>query len=255
MKEVPVTKQDIFIFPSGPCVKVGNWSHLPSSSPVIIESNDEAFEVFITDEGQELPFKLGEFSDFSRIRVENSTYPKVSYKIQIEKISEMEESGTCSVYDDDTGYKTYADCVEAEARQEFLPLLGCMIPWISSEDQCTSPVQINNTYNRLIQSKNLWSVFESGSGMQYSACNAPSTKRNIRQTFLRTIKTSSKFLLKIYFKDEVKHIKSIPAYGPLEFIVEVGSSLGLWLGLSIVGVFDLVIMFLREIDNVKKSVH
>ena len=46
-------------------------------------------------------------------------------------------------------------------------------------------------------------------------------------------------LLELHFEAsmDVERIKI--AYGPVELLVETGSCLGLWLGLSIVGVFDL----------------
>ena len=43
------------------------------------------------------------------------------------------------------------------------------------------------------------------------------------------------------FVKEVKVTKYVRSYGLFELVVDVGSSLGLWIGLSIVGVFDLVL--------------
>ena len=43
------------------------------------------------------------------------------------------------------------------------------------------------------------------------------------------------------FNKEVKITKYVRTYGLFELVVDVGSSLGLWIGLSIVGVFDIVL--------------
>ena len=43
------------------------------------------------------------------------------------------------------------------------------------------------------------------------------------------------------FKKTVKVTKYQKAYGLFDLVVEVGSSLGLWIGLSALGVFDLLL--------------
>ena len=50
----------------------------------------------------------------------------------------------------------------------------------------------------------------------------------------------------IYFEETVK-VKTIgPAYGLGSLIVEIGSSLGLWLGISVVGLFDVLVLTLSR---------
>ena len=44
----------------------------------------------------------------------------------------------------------------------------------------------------------------------------------------------------IFFNDKVKVQTTVLAYGIDSLLVEVGSSLGLWLGLSVCGIFDLL---------------
>ena len=41
------------------------------------------------------------------------------------------------------------------------------------------------------------------------------------------------------FGEEVVHRQKYLAYGSYEFLIDVGSSLGLWLGLSVFGIIDL----------------
>ena len=53
--------------------------------------------------------------------------------------------------------------------------------------------------------------------------------------------------LTIYFEENVK-VKTIgPAYGTKALIVEIGSSLGLWLGISVVGLFDIFVATLFKV--------
>ena len=55
------------------------------------------------------------------------------------------------------------------------------------------------------------------------------------------------------FFDEIIHVKTtVVAYGPTSLLVEIGSCLGLWLGLSVVGVFDMTItMFEKGVSSLK----
>ena len=51
---------------------------------------------------------------------------------------------------------------------------------------------------------------------------------------------------------EVEHI--VDAYGPTALLVEVGSALGLWLGLSVVGIFDIVVLVLTKSRQLGKHI-
>ena len=48
-------------------------------------------------------------------------------------------------------------------------------------------------------------------------------------------------LVFLSFEKKVKVIWFMEAYGLFDLLVEVGSSLGLWIGLSSLGVFDLLL--------------
>ena len=43
--------------------------------------------------------------------------------------------------------------------------------------------------------------------------------------------------------------KIVAAYGVEELLVEVGSCLGLWLGLSVVGIFDEIVLVFNKIKT------
>ena len=60
------------------------------------------------------------------------------------------------------------------------------------------------------------------------------------------------------FGEEVVHRQKVLAYGSYEFLIDVGSSLGLWLGLSVFGITDLgvdLVLYVRKfyIDRFKKN--
>ena len=61
------------------------------------------------------------------------------------------------------------------------------------------------------------------------------------------------FQVQLKFNKEVKFIKKVEYYSFLQFLVDVGSSLGLWLGLSIIGLTDLGIQLADKTSVLCKS--
>ena len=63
----------------------------------------------------------------------------VEYRITLKETEKVANDGTCVVYPYH-GHANYGDCVGAEMRAKILPTLGCMVPWISADDQCLGPI-------------------------------------------------------------------------------------------------------------------
>ena len=59
-------------------------------------------------------------------------------------------------------------------------------------------------------------------------------------------------MIELNFKRSVKQIYSLAAYDGFDFVVEAGSALGLWLGLSGVGVFDLFVDIFNQCKSILK---
>ena len=74
---------------------------------------------------------------------------------------------------------------------------------------------------------------------------------NITQSdvFLRKVLDTkglrNKNRLKLKFANRVVHITKILDYGISNFVIDLGSSLGLWFGLSVFGLTDLAALFLN----------
>ena len=58
-----------------------------------------------------------------------------------------------------------------------------------------------------------------------------------------------KHLIKLVFDGTADVQTSVLAYDLDALLVEVGSSLGLWLGLSVVGIFDEIVLVLNKIQT------
>ena len=42
----------------------------------------------------------------------------------------------CTDYSSESHKESYADCLDAAHQAEFLPILGCMPPWMSNNNRC-----------------------------------------------------------------------------------------------------------------------
>ena len=56
------------------------------------------------------------------------------------------------------------------------------------------------------------------------------------------------------FADKVVYTTKKLAYGPSAFLIDMGSSLGLWFGLSVFGITDLSIFTFQWVKNKRREV-
>ena len=80
-------------------------------------------------------------------------------------------------------------------------------------------------------------------------CTVTNTYINLRDKEDSFDDEYNPFSLSLTFNTDVRLTRKILAYGPYEFLIDVGSSLGLWLGLSVLGLNDLaleLIVYIRD---------
>ena len=102
------------------------------------------YVVFISDPSATVHFQLPNplLTGVSiRIEVSSNVITTSYYSIKIKERQVETGDGSCTKYPDQAGHANYGDCVEDENRRRILPVLGCMVPWISSRDQCKAPLQ------------------------------------------------------------------------------------------------------------------
>ena len=68
-------------------------------------------------------------------------------------------------------------------------------------------------------------------------------ERKVEYDFLST--------LVLNFGDQVVYTTKKLAYGPSDFLIDMGSSLGLWFGLSVFGITDVGIMAFQWVKKIK----
>ena len=77
------------------------------------------------------------------------------------------------------------------------------------------------------------------------------TRPNILKNAEHTFRGPAK--LKIVFDDIVVWKTKMLAYDFSDFLIDMGSSLGLWFGLSVFGITDLGIMVIQWAENIRRG--
>ena len=184
------------------------------------------------------------------------------YVVKIEHKSNFDPKnpGDCKVYNSDD----FEKCVDKELQDVWKPALGCNPPWLSPQDQCTRVINYTKDIVDNIYLQKRFSIINRIVRMEsYPArekCTIPCTFT--QSNFFLGEKYSHSFrstrtLLKFKFAKKVIHKTKLLGYGYSEFLIDLGSSLGLWFGLSVFGISDLGIMALQwaktfQLDASKK---
>ena len=168
------------------------------------------------------------------------------YKISFEEVHWLEEAGDCINYGDGAQYMSYADCVAQEHAEIFKQILGCRPPWLSSPghpDNCQGQTSLTTKQYKDWSIKHgdfYVDVKKKGKG-DSGNCLKPCKGLFADSKLFSEEETEEDPLVFMTFVEEVKVTQYLRSYGLFELVVDVGSSLGLWIGLSIVGLFDLLL--------------
>jgi hypothetical protein len=79
------------------------------------------------------------------------------------------------------------------------------------------------------------------------------TSTEPRLQYIEEFSNRKKTRAQIFFQKEVSVTEKLPNYDFFKFIIDTGSSLGLWLGLSILGLWDLLTDSIQLIRSSKLS--
>ena len=126
-----------------------------------------------------------------------------------------------------------------------MPSLGCMVPWITKEDACMGKLNKLEQHQEIIEW--LFKITEHSWGRvlyKPETCLPPCTVLTAHSTFASSGHLMNVSLFELYFSPDIQVEKNTLAYDFGDLLVEIGSCLGLWLGLSVVGIYELTLLVL-----------
>ena len=140
----------------------------------------------------------------------------------------------------------------------YLLALGCMVPWMSSRDACTKQIQ-RLPKHELVMKWILEIVVFSWGGMEYKSesCHLPCTILSAHSTHISSVVIGNDHGsgIELYFREDIQVENIVLAYDSTALLVEFGSCLGLWLGLSVVGMLDIIGLAAVKIKRFMKNLY
>ena len=115
----------------------------------------------------------------------------VTYKIKLKLTIDETNDGTCLNYPT-TEHQSYASCIEGLMRKRILPVLSCMVPWISPADQCAGPIQrASEEHDNLVEWLDTL-IFDAWGGIHFTdgACPLPCSLLSLHSIHLHSGKGS-----------------------------------------------------------------
>ena len=141
---------------------------------------------------------------------------------------------------------SYDSCVLNEMEKFLLKWYKCLPPWFPKNSTLTCEygkiMEIND--NNLTMSTQFLKFID-GFGMDIlKLCLPPCVSMHFKLNEISHITNKiDNAILKIKVKDEIKVHTDVYAYDIFNLVVDLGSSLGLWLGLSALSIFDALVEF------------
>ena len=172
-------------------------------------------------------------------QVTQDTFEGKIFQINFEMTDDSIHDGlTC------TDYKikgsTYGDCEFIKTQDVFKNSLGCLPFWFPAVEsmKCQEPLRIPDQDKKDDFEKLAKTVYNRKS-LHYLGCQPSCLKTKASAQKLYHRKNYVEFgQITLEFNTQVKVNKLVYTYGFSELMTELGSSLGLWLGLSIINLLD-----------------
>ena len=203
------------------------------------------FQVFLADPDINLYYRINQ-ETLTGDPIEAEEKLSKVYSLEIEEAHWILDNGECAAYGEAAAFKTYADCVAHYQDEGLQPILGCSVPWLAAPgnpNSCTGRLSVPDPkWDRFFDPIDILESTKRLSMLGVSTpCQRPCIEGKGRSRLNSVAATLGKVEVELHFPKQVKMTRYILAYGIFDLVVEGGSSLGLWIGLSGLGVFDLLV--------------
>jgi hypothetical protein len=212
------------------------------------------YKVYITDKKLRTRNTLHIKSQWGSIYAKSRN---TNYVVKVDQLSYFDPKNP----DDCENYASadFDMCVNNELKKIWIPLINCNPPWLTSQDQCKGRMNVTTEKEEQIFNETL----ETAVGIIYmknfpakEKCYKPCT---VAQSMIFFNGEDNKKIifstfLTLDFINEVVYTTKKLAYGSSEFLIDMGSSLGLWFGLSVFGITDIGIITLKWVNDKRREI-
>ena len=245
------TKQ-LYLVDHGICKKITQ-----NSSKMYIKTNKSTV-VLLVDPYLDSEFLVREMND-GRLYLGPTTdnlYDSSSYMLEYRyHDSKIFNGQSCTDYE--KFGSSYGNCIESIMKKYLLESYGCLPPWFPKPMGLTCETERDVYDYKTVPYKEVYSNFKNillGRNIKmFDVCLPPCLKMSIKPKRAYH-STSSRYVARLSFftQDEVVVMKSSYSYNIFNIVVDIGSALGLWLGLSALCILDKIIQFCKLMFEKKK---
>ena len=234
---LPVKK---VIFPKfGYCLMLDDDINVTETTIIDTLKYQIGFMILLTDSKTKTYFSVDMASQIGdRIRLESTTVPMVyTFFVDIE-MHILSDKSKCQ---SDPNY-SYEACVDEFVHDDLMNLFNCVPPFLSAKNHCTN-ARIENELDEYLFYKYTEPYFTFGQTIAEEKCQKPCVQQKIKVSLRDQVQLYKKgsSTARITFTPVVKVYSDHPAYDWFNFVVDVGSSFGTWVGLSCISFIDLVL--------------
>ena len=155
--------------------------------------------------------------------------------------SRIHDGIKCTDYDEND--TTYGKCIENVLEKRLLDWYGCIPAWSlhHSNLSCEVKPPMKLTETKTVV-KEIGQIVRGQISSVFSVCLQPCVKMSVKVNELKTFanRVGNSFL-RMEFLNDVMIYTDVYAYDMFSLVIDLGSSLGLWLGLSAISIFDLIL--------------
>ena len=197
----------------------------------------------------------------------NGLYEAANYQVSIEINNDRLNDGKNCIHYENRG-TTYGECIEKAVKDQLMKWYGCLPVWFRApyfhhlstkgrlskppSDQCVNPITHFKDSDKLTLIRfQLWHLIINQDMDCMKDCLPPCITMNIKPR-LKTYRGNFKHRaqLELVWDDQVTINKAVHSIEFFDLIVELGSALGLWLGLSAVSLLDYVVEYWHVVSRV-----
>ena len=241
-----ISSSKIYIAPYGTCLKFKQ-----STNAIEIRTQREVL-IFLVDPLKENTIRLSRKNTgvMEIGPVLNGFHDLFVYDVEIILHDSTLYDGYSCIDYDKVG-SSFGGCIETAMKDSFLEWYGCLPPWITNVTEFTCEQdrdvkKINadlkdNILNEMVQFLDLRDLD------LFKHCLSPCLSMSFKFNLIDHSPNQPDYgAVKFKVVDAVTVVTDVLAYDLFSLVVDLGSALGLWLGLSALSIFDNILLFYRN---------